>query len=83
MMIGHFSFLPFSHCLHLAVLDFTRHLIEVGADNDMVSSLVIFALQYVLVNHENWRYKFRCDRWKVTLKVCAFIASNAKSWIPQ
>lgn len=55
-----------------AVLDFTRQLVEIGADDEMVSSLVVFALQYVLVNHENWSYKFGYDRWKVTQKVHVF-----------
>ncbi|CAA7391364.1 unnamed protein product [Spirodela intermedia] len=65
--------------LTMAVLDFTRQLVEVGADDEMVSSLVIFALQYVLVNHENWSYKFGYDRWKVTQKVFELVKSCIKA----
>ncbi|GFY83690.1 nucleoporin [Actinidia rufa] len=51
------------------VLDFTMQLVETGVENDVVLALVVFSLQYVLVNHEYWKYKVKHDRWKVTLKV--------------
>ncbi|XP_043708822.1 uncharacterized protein LOC122658035 isoform X2 [Telopea speciosissima] len=53
----------------ISVLDFTMQLVESGADSDFVSGLVIFSLQYILVNHEHWKYKSKHVRWKVTLKV--------------
>ncbi|KAK6916684.1 hypothetical protein RJ641_019545 [Dillenia turbinata] len=51
------------------VLDFTEHLLVAGVENDTILALVVFCLQFVLVNHENWKYKERHVRWKVTLKV--------------
>ncbi|KAK9177329.1 hypothetical protein WN944_029350 [Citrus x changshan-huyou] len=32
-------------------------LLETGVENDLVLSLVVFSLQYLLVNHEYWKYK--------------------------
>ncbi|KAK9287536.1 hypothetical protein L1049_015957 [Liquidambar formosana] len=55
--------------LTISVLDFTMQLVETGVENDVVLALVVFSLQYVLVNHEYWRYKVKNVRWKVTLKV--------------
>lgn len=47
-------------------------LVEAGLENDLVLALVDFSLQYILVNHEYWKYKVKHVRWKVTLKVCLF-----------
>ncbi|XP_052191958.1 uncharacterized protein LOC127801127 isoform X2 [Diospyros lotus] len=58
-----------SSSLTLSVLDFTIQLVETGVENDVVLALVAFNLQYVLVNHEYWKYKVKHARWKVTLKV--------------
>ncbi|XP_042495006.1 uncharacterized protein LOC122074223 [Macadamia integrifolia] len=55
--------------LAISVLDFTMQLVETGAESDIVLGLVAFSLQYVLVNHEHWKYKKKHIRWKVTLKV--------------
>ncbi|XP_057965187.1 uncharacterized protein LOC131155793 [Malania oleifera] len=55
--------------LTTSVLEFTMELVETGVENDFVIALVIFSLQYVLVNHEYWKYKAKDVRWKVTLKV--------------
>ncbi|XP_010313025.2 uncharacterized protein [Solanum lycopersicum] len=55
--------------LTLSVLDFTMQLMDSGMENDVVLALVIFSIQYVLVNHEFWNYKNKHTRWKVTLKV--------------
>ncbi|KAH9657359.1 hypothetical protein KPL70_023046 [Citrus sinensis] len=55
------------------VLDFTRQLLETGVENDLVLSLVVFSLQYLLVNHEYWKYKVKHVRWKITLKVLQVI----------
>ncbi|KAK9184636.1 hypothetical protein WN943_024987 [Citrus x changshan-huyou] len=43
--------------LLIDLLDFTRQLLETGVENDLVLSLVVFSLQYLLVNHEYWKYK--------------------------
>lgn len=55
--------------LTISVLDFTKQLVETGDENDFALALVVFSLQYVLVNHEYWKYKVKHVRWKVTLKV--------------
>ncbi|XP_059647512.1 uncharacterized protein LOC132293878 [Cornus florida] len=59
--------------LTLSVLDFTLKLVETGVENDVVLTLVVFSLQYVLVNHEYWKYRVKHVRWKVTLKVLEMI----------
>ncbi|GAV84710.1 DUF3414 domain-containing protein [Cephalotus follicularis] len=55
--------------LAISVLDFTMQLVETGSENDCVLALVVFSLQYILVNHECWKYRVKHVRWKVTLKV--------------
>lgn len=55
--------------LAISVLDFTMQLVEARLENDLVLALVVFSLQYILVNHEYWKYKVKHVRWKVTLKV--------------
>lgn len=57
------------HLWKLAVLEFTNELVESGLESDAVHALVVFSLQYILVNHEYWKYKVRRVRWRVTLKV--------------
>nr|GLL44851.1 uncharacterized protein LOC109164950 [Ipomoea trifida] len=42
--------------------------VRTGAENDIVLALVIFSIQYALVNHEFWKYKVKHARWKVSLK---------------
>lgn len=44
-------------------------LVRTGVEDDVVVSLIVFSLQYILVNHEYWKYKVKNTRWKVTLKV--------------
>ncbi|XWS67769.1 hypothetical protein CRYUN_Cryun04dG0033700 [Craigia yunnanensis] len=55
--------------LTISVLDFTMQLVRTGVEDDIVVSLIVFSLQYILVNHEYWKYKVKNTRWKVTLKV--------------
>lgn len=55
--------------LTISVLDFTVHLMDTGLKNDAVLALIVFCIQYVLVNHEYWKYKVKHTRWRVTLKV--------------
>ncbi|KVH88159.1 hypothetical protein Ccrd_024450 [Cynara cardunculus var. scolymus] len=56
------------HQFFVSMLEFTIQLLEKGIENDFLLALVIFSIQYVLVNHEYWKYKVRHFRWKVTLK---------------
>ncbi|KAG9139871.1 hypothetical protein Leryth_015251 [Lithospermum erythrorhizon] len=55
--------------LTLSVLDFTMELVEVGPENDVVFELIVFSLQYVMVNHEFWKYKVKHTRYNVAIKV--------------
>ncbi|KAM1006782.1 hypothetical protein COP2_003578 [Malus domestica] len=55
--------------LTISVLDFTLHLVETGLKNDAVLELIVFSIQYVLVNHEYWKFKVKHTLWRVTLKV--------------
>ena len=57
--------------LTISVLDFTMQLVRTGVEDDIVVSLIVFSLQYILVNHEYWKYKVKNTHWKVTLKVQA------------
>ncbi|XP_074329282.1 uncharacterized protein LOC141666927 isoform X2 [Apium graveolens] len=59
--------------LVISVLDFTMQLVETGVENDVVLALVVFSIQYVLVNYEYWKYKVKDVRWKVMLKVLEVI----------
>ncbi|XP_031130365.1 uncharacterized protein LOC116032104 [Ipomoea triloba] len=65
--------------LTLSVLDFTTALVQTGAENDIVLALVIFSIQYVLVNHEFWKYKVKHARWKVSLKALEVIKNSIRS----
>uniref|UniRef100_A0A1J3H018 Nucleoporin NUP188-like protein n=1 Tax=Noccaea caerulescens TaxID=107243 RepID=A0A1J3H018_NOCCA len=55
--------------LVISVLEFTMQVVEGGLENDVVSALIVFSLQYILVSHEYWKYNHGNMRWKVTLKV--------------
>ncbi|KAL0536080.1 hypothetical protein IC582_025012 [Cucumis melo] len=55
--------------LSISLLDFTMQLLETGLENDAIVALVAFCLQYILVNHEYWKYRVKHTRWIVTLKV--------------
>ncbi|XP_062097858.1 uncharacterized protein LOC133803764 isoform X1 [Humulus lupulus] len=48
-------------------------LMETGFENDTVLALIVFSLQYVLGNHEYWKYKAKHTRWRITLKVLELI----------
>jgi nuclear pore complex protein Nup188 len=57
-------------------------LVEARLENDLVLALVVFSLQYILVNHEYWKYKVKHVRWKVTLKVSVIFMPAAINWFP-
>ncbi|GER50288.1 hypothetical protein STAS_27578 [Striga asiatica] len=65
-------------------LDLTTNLLDTESETDSVLALVVFSLQYVLVNHEFWKYNVKHARWKVTHKVlevmkkCISLASCQK-----
>ncbi|XP_055961923.1 uncharacterized protein LOC126683413 isoform X2 [Mercurialis annua] len=55
--------------LAISVLEFTMQLVETRLNNDLVLALAVFSLQFILINHEYWKYRVKHVRWKVTLKV--------------
>ncbi|XP_038706390.1 uncharacterized protein LOC120001936 isoform X2 [Tripterygium wilfordii] len=59
--------------LAISVLHFTMQLLEAGLENDFLLALIAFTVQYILVNHEYWKYKVKHARWKVTLKALEVI----------
>ncbi|KAG9442579.1 hypothetical protein H6P81_018433 [Aristolochia fimbriata] len=65
--------------LTMSVIEFAIQLVEAGVDNNAVSSLAVYLLQFVLVNHEQWKYKLRHTRWGVTLKVLELAKQCIKS----
>ncbi|KAG6410877.1 hypothetical protein SASPL_128950 [Salvia splendens] len=67
------------------VLDFTMNLLEKGLETDTVLALIVFSLQYVLINHEFWKYKVKPARWKVTQKVLEVMRKciSSISWCPK
>ncbi|KAJ4826105.1 hypothetical protein Tsubulata_010953 [Turnera subulata] len=69
----------YGHPLTISVLDFTMQLVETRLENDLVLALVVFSMQYILVNHEYWKYKVRNVRWKVTVKVLELMDACIKS----
>ncbi|ERN13437.1 hypothetical protein AMTR_s00041p00195800 [Amborella trichopoda] len=63
----------------VSVLDITMSLVEIGAENEVASSLVVFAIQFVLVNNEHWKYQSKHVRWKITFKVFEIMKRCIKS----
>lgn len=61
--------------LTTTVLDFAIQVLRKGAAaDDIISSFIIFSVQYIMVNHMNWKYK-SYSRWKITLKVFDLVKS--------
>ncbi|TKV94370.1 hypothetical protein SEVIR_9G289900v4 [Setaria viridis] len=55
--------------LTTSVLDFATQVLRKGAAaDDIISPLIVFSIQYIMVNHMNWKYK-KYSRWKTTLRV--------------
>ncbi|KAL1554389.1 hypothetical protein AAHA92_14953 [Salvia divinorum] len=69
----------------LSVLDFTMNLLEKGLETDTILALIVFSLQYVLINHEFWKYKVKPARWKVKQKVLEVMKKciSSISWCPK
>ncbi|KAF8646124.1 hypothetical protein HU200_065970 [Digitaria exilis] len=61
--------------LTTSVLDFAIQVLRKGAAaDDIISPLVIFSVQYIMVNHMNWKHK-KYSRWKTTLRVFELVKS--------
>ncbi|XP_074569458.1 uncharacterized protein LOC141826101 [Curcuma longa] len=69
----------YTDALAVSVLNFTVQLVENGIEDNLVSSLVVFSLQYIFVDHMQWKYKTKYSRWKVTLKVFELMKSCIKA----
>lgn len=61
--------------LTVSLLDFAIQVLRKGAAaDDMISSFIVFSIQYIMVNHVNWKHKkYSC--WKTTLKVFQLVKS--------
>ncbi|CAM0911170.1 unnamed protein product [Alopecurus aequalis] len=61
--------------LTTSLLDFAIQVMRKGAAaDDMISSFIVFSIQYIMVNHMNWKHKkYSC--WKTTLKVFELVKS--------
>jgi hypothetical protein len=56
-------------CHSFPVLDFTLQVLRKRNDaDDMIFALIVFSVQYIMVNHMNWKYK-KYSHWKTTLRV--------------
>ncbi|XP_073009852.1 uncharacterized protein [Typha latifolia] len=64
--------------LTTSVLDFIIQVLEKGAEDSVLSALIEFFLQFVLVNHMHWKYK-KHSRWKATLKILELLRSCIKT----
>ncbi|KAL6643423.1 hypothetical protein ACP70R_018189 [Stipagrostis hirtigluma subsp. patula] len=58
-------------CSSLTISDVLRK--GAVADN-MISASIVFSIQYIMVNHMNWKYK-KSSRWKATLRVFELVKS--------
>jgi nuclear pore complex protein Nup188 len=57
------------------VLDFAIQVLRKGAAaDDMISPFIVFSIQYIMVNHMNWKHK-NYSIWKTTLKVFELVKS--------
>ncbi|CAN6324272.1 unnamed protein product [Urochloa humidicola] len=55
--------------LTTSVLDFATQVFRKGAAaDDIIEPLIVFSIQYIMVNHMNWKHK-KYSRWKTTLRV--------------
>ncbi|XP_048540938.1 uncharacterized protein LOC125520147 [Triticum urartu] len=61
--------------LTTSLLDFAIQVLRKGAAaDDMISPFIVFSIQYIMVNHMNWKHK-KYSRWKTTLKVFELVKS--------
>ncbi|XP_062205788.1 uncharacterized protein LOC133907725 isoform X2 [Phragmites australis] len=61
--------------LAASVLDFSIQVLRKGATaDDIILASIVFSVQYIMVNHMNWKYK-KCSRWKTTLRVFELVKS--------
>ncbi|KAI4976566.1 hypothetical protein ZWY2020_050173 [Hordeum vulgare] len=61
--------------LTTSLLDFAIQVLQKGAAaDDTISPFIVFSVQYIMVNHMNWKHK-KYSRWKTTLKVFELVKS--------
>ncbi|KAG0574974.1 hypothetical protein KC19_VG307200 [Ceratodon purpureus] len=61
--------------LALAALNFTKIMVEKGVEAEVLSSLVMFMVRDLLVNHGNWKYHQPYQRWQITTQALQLILS--------
>ncbi|KAJ7540471.1 hypothetical protein O6H91_10G016600 [Diphasiastrum complanatum] len=68
--------------LVVSVLDFGKVLLERGIQAESILSLTKHTIQKILVDHLNWKYKQRHERWEVATKIFEFLLSvlGETSW---
>ncbi|KAJ1262529.1 hypothetical protein BS78_09G115200 [Paspalum vaginatum] len=63
------------YSLATSVLDFAIQVLQKGgASDDTIAPLIVFSIQYIMVNHMNWQHK-KCSHWKTTLRVFKLVKS--------
>ena len=53
----------------MPALNFTKIMVEKGIEAEVLSSLVMFMVRDLLVNHGNWKYQHPHQRWQITTQV--------------
>lgn len=58
-----------SYHFMISLLDLCKIFVAKGGKTELVMTLIIYIVRYVLVNHGNWKYKLRYERWQITSKI--------------
>ena len=53
----------------MPALDLTKIMVEKGVEVEVISSLVMYMVRDLLVNHGNWKYQHPHQRWQITTQV--------------
>lgn len=53
----------------MPALGFTKTIVEKGVESEMLSSLVMYMVRELLLNHGNWKYQQPHQRWQITTQV--------------
>lgn len=53
----------------ISLLDLCKMFVAKGGRTKLVMTLIIYIVRYILVNHGNWKYKLRYERWQITSKI--------------
>lgn len=53
----------------ISLLDLCKTFVAKGGNTKLVTTLIMYIVRYLLVNHGNWKYKLRFERWQITSKI--------------